>query len=103
MYGPLLIKLKKGFTTEVVVFRLGENTDEIGYKVRDSIGNVLTQRSPGDAISADEILGVFCTDCLNLNPKRKAASTEGNNKQEEKPETQNNRKNDNGKNRLSST
>lgn len=44
MYGPLLIKLKKGFTTEVVVFRLGENTDEIGYKVRDSIGNVLTQR-----------------------------------------------------------
>ena len=77
-YGPVKFTLQKQAKIEIIVSKMGQWTEEVGFKVRTYNGILIFSRASGTQFYANSLLGTFCSDCINLAPVPSlSASTSG--------------------------
>ena len=64
--GPFYVTVAKNLNTQVVLTKLGEDTDEVGFVVTAPNGTIVFSRVSGKTFTASTYFTIFCLDsCPN--------------------------------------
>ena len=67
-FGPFMVNLTNGVNVDIIVSKLGTNTQQLGFFIRTYHGFVQFQRNSGSTFLSNTLLGSFMPNGLNLSP-----------------------------------